>query len=255
MEKYMLDESKIRIDDLQLNGFRLAQEPGKFCFGTDSVMLAEYAYRQAKKNIKIMELCCGNGAVSMLMLAREVSFDITGVEIQRDVSELAAYNARLNGVCEKFRVINRDLTGLEKEYNGLFDMVVANPPYMAKGTGITSPKENSMLSREESSADFETMTKVAAGLLKDKGKFIFIQKPNRTAELIRILGQNKLELKNLQTVQSKPNQRAKLALFSAVKNGGVWCDIEPPIVIYNEDGSYTDELLKIYHVEKKQKQD
>ena len=247
----MIDESKLRIDDLQLNGFKLAQEPGKFCFGTDSVMLAEYAYRQSKKNIKIMELCCGNGAVSMLMLARENSFDITGVEIQNDVCELANYNAKLNGVESKFRAVNSDLTILGKEYDGIFDMVVANPPYMAKGTGLTSPKENNMLSREESSADFDALAEAAAALLKDKGKFVFVQKANRTAELIKILGQNRLELKNLQTVQSKPNQRAKLALFTAAKNGGVWCDIEPPIIIYNEDGSYTDELLKIYHVEKK----
>lgn len=247
----MLNENRIRTDDLQINGFKLAQEPGKFCFGTDSVLLAEYAFRQAGKNMKVMELCCGNGAVSMLMLAREMSFDITGVELQRDVCELAEYNARLNGVSDKFRVLNCDLTSLGKEYNGSFDMVVANPPYMAKGTGLTSPKENSMLSREESSASFDTVAKAAADLLKDRGKFVFVQKANRTAELIKILGQNRLELKNFQAIQSKPNQRARLALFACSKNGGLWCDIEPPIVIYNEDGSYTDELLKIYHADKK----
>ncbi len=247
----MLDESNLRIDDLQLSGFKLAQDPSKFCFGTDSVMLAEYVSRQVKKKNRVMELCCGNGAVSMLLLAREPSLNIIGVELQKDVSELASYNAVLNGVEDSFRVVNADLLELGAEYNHLFDIVMVNPPYMAKGTGLTSPKENSMLSREESSAGFEEITAVAGRLLKDRGKFVFVHKANRLAELIAILEKNRFALKNLQAIQSRPNQRAKLILLTAAKNGGSWCDIESPIIIYNTDGSYTKELLQIYHVEKK----
>lgn len=237
-----------RIDDLMLNGYRLMQNPKQFCFGTDSVLLADFAVNMTKKGQRIAELCCGNGAVSVLMMARRDDNRITGFELQKDVWELCEKNIELNSLEGKMDAVNTDLKLIGAEYYNMFDAVVVNPPYMAKDTGFDSRGDNKRISRQESEATFEDIVRISKKMLKTKGKLIFVHKASRTGELITTLSAYNFALKTLQCIHSKKDSPSSLVLMSASKGGGSWCDILNPIIIYNDNGSYTEELLKIYHM-------
>lgn len=236
-----------RLDDLQIKGYKLLQNKNQFCFGTDAVLLADFAEKLCKKRNKVIELCCGNGAISLLMYARNDTLNITGVEIQRDVALLANHNKEINGIGESLNFINEDLNKLDTTHSNVYDMVVVNPPYTPPMCGLTSPDGNKSLSRQELTADFDGITQTAKRLLKTKGKFVFIHKANRLGEIINTLKKYGFEIKVLRSVQSKRNSDAKLILVCASKDGGSWCDIKPPLVIYNDDGTHSDEIYEIYY--------
>lgn len=242
-------EEGYRLDDLMIGGFRLIQNTSQFCFGTDSVLLAEFATAHTKGRDRIAELCCGNGAVSVLMLARRGQNVITGFELQRDVAELCRRNIELNGLGEHFDVVNSDLNLISAEHFNRYDAVVVNPPYYPAGSGPAIADENRRLSREEGTADIRNICSAARRMLKTKGRLIMVHRASRLGELTARLSETGFELKNLRCVHSKASSPASLVLVCASKLGGAWCDIEPPVVIYNDDGSYTKELLGIYHMD------
>jgi len=244
----MNDFDGLRTDDLMIAGYRLLQDPEKFCFGTDSVMLADFASDHVKKKCRIAELCCGNGAVSVLIYARRPDVTLTGFELQRDVWELCVKNIELNGLGGSMSAFNTDLRDIPKEHNGLYGAVVVNPPYSAPGRGLDSPDENRRLSRSESSADLSDIIAVSRRLLTTGGKLIMVHRPDRTAEIFSLLRDGGFEPKAVRFVHSRADSKASMVLISASKGGGVWCDVEAPVIIYDENGGYTDRLLRIYHM-------
>lgn len=244
------DSDEYRLDDLQIKGYKLLQNKNQFCFGTDAVLLADFAVKHIKNKSKVMEMCCGNGAISILMHARNSNLVITGVEIQKDVAALAMHNKEINEIGDEIRILNEDLNTLDSTHTNMYDAIVVNPPYTNPKSGLTSPDKNKSISRQELTADFEGITKTAKRLLKTKGKFIFVHKANRLGEIIVTLKKYDFEIKKLRSVQSRKDTDAKLILVCAGKDGGCWCDIYPPLVIYNDDGTNTDEIYEIYAREK-----
>ena len=242
-------EEGYRLDDLMIGGFRLIQNTRQFCFGTDSVLLADFATTHTKGRDRIAELCCGNGAVSVLMLARRGENLICGFELQKDVCELCERNIELNGLTEHMKVVNTDLKLIGKEHYNLYDAVVVNPPYYSAGSGPRIEDDSRRLSREEGSADLGDIIRMAKKMLKTRGKLIMVHRASRLGELAALLAENGFALKALQCVHASSDSPASLVLVSASKQGGVWCDVEPPVIISGEDGGYTPQLLRIYHMD------
>ena len=252
MEEFnRFDPDGYRLDDLQIGSFRLMQDKRRFCLTTDSVILAEFASRACPKNARVVEAGCGNGAVSILMAARRDDIRITGIEILDSDASLARYNSSINGLTDRFEVITGDVRDIPSGMTESFDIFVVNPPYVPSEKGLTSPSEDVAGARSEGTLTFFEAAQAGKRMLRNKGRFIFVNKASRLDELIAALSENRLSLKRVRFIHSKKSSPAYLLYGEAVKNGGRQVTVEPPLVLHGEDGSYTDEVYGIYHMEKR----
>ena len=159
---------------------------------------------------------------------------------------MAVRSVKLNHLENVMEIINCDINELRLENNS-FDAVVTNPPYKKLETGIVAKNNKQMISRFETSANLDDWIKISSGLLNNKGSFYMVYRTDRMSELFCILKKYKLEVKKIRFVYSFLNKQSKMVLLKAVKYGGVFLKVESPLIIYNDDGSYTDEILKIYN--------
>jgi tRNA1Val (adenine37-N6)-methyltransferase len=185
------------------------------------------------------------------LLAKNDIKNITGVEVQESVAEMASRSIELNKLQNKFNIINCNVKDiLHNVQRESFDVVVTNPPYKKVNTGGKNEDEGKLISRHEVLADVNDFIEASKKVLKDKGAIYIVHRPERIADIICALRKNKLEPKKIQFVYSKKeSSEAKLVLIKAIKNGGQFLKIEKPLYIYEDDGSYTKEVLKIYNKE------
>ena len=237
-----------RIDDLQINDYKIIQNKDGFCFGIDSVLLSEFA-KDIKKNSQVIDLGTGTGILGFLLLAKYEIKNVTGIEVQSEVVDMANRSIELNNLKNKFKIINCDikniLSNVERES---FDVVITNPPYKKINTGGKNENEKKLISRHEYLADIFDFIKAAKKILKNNGTLYMVHRPERLSDIICGLRENKIEPKKIRLVYSKEDSNeAKLVLIKAVKNGGDFLKIEKPLYIYKENGEYTEEVLKIYN--------
>lgn len=236
-----------RIDDLEYKGLKIIQNTEGFCFGIDAVLLSDFA-KEIKNNSKVIDLGTGTGILSILLSGKTNLNKIYGIEIQKQVAEMAQRSVKLNNLEDKIEIINENIKNLANIFEkNSFDAIVTNPPYKKLNTGEKNEKENKLISRHEITASLEDFIKISFDLLKDKGTLYMVHRPERLAEIIYKLKQNKLEPKVIKLVHSNINSEPKLILIKAVKNAKEFLKIEKPLFIYNEDGNYTEEILKIYN--------
>lgn len=233
-----------RIDDLQYKGLKIIQNTEGFCFGIDSVLLTEFA-KDMKKNKTIVDLGTGTGIIGILLTKKVEASKVIGVELQKDVAKMAKRSVELNNLQNVMQIINEDVHSLSLEKNS-FDYIVTNPPYKKRGTGIINKEDKQLISRHETTVNLEEWIEVASNLLKDNGAIYMVHRPERLNEIIQDLRKYKLEPKRIRFVYPKKNKDANLVLIKAVKYANEFLKVEKPLIIYNEDGSYTDEILKIY---------
>jgi len=266
----MLLKENERIDDLEINGFRIIQNPSSFCFGMDAVLLANFA--SSKKNFRVADLGTGTGIIPLVMAAKGKGKEFVAFEIIPEMADMASRSGKLNGIEEHFHVINMDIrdiipnpdisqesnkTGKNKTDNsdagfsdmikkGTFDFVTSNPPYIKVDSGLHNPSSSLNVARHEISVTLRDIIQAAAYLLKDKGSFAMVHKPFRLPEIITELKATGLEPKRLRLVQPKAGKEPSTILIEAVKGGGEFLRIEPTLVIYDDDGNYTEDVLEIY---------
>ncbi len=233
-----------RIDDLQFEDLKIIQNTEWFRFGIDSVLLTEFA-RDIKDGKKIVDLGTGTGIISILLSKKVNPSKIIGVEVQEDVYKMAKKSIALNNLEDVLEIINSDIKDLKLEKN-FYDVVVTNPPYKKLGTGINADNEKQQISRFETTASLDDWIKTASGLINSKGSFYMVYRTDRLVEVFETLRKYKLEPKRVRFVYSNINSESKLVMIKAVKNANPYVKIEKPLVIYNLDGSYTDEILNIY---------
>ena len=233
-----------RIDDLQYKGLKIIQNTNGFCFGVDSVLLTEFA-KDMKKNKTIVDLGTGTGIIGILLSKKVEASKVIGIEIQKDVAEMASRSVELNNLQNIMQILNEDVKSLSLEKNS-FDYVVTNPPYKKIGTGIINKEDKQIISRHETTVNLDEWLKVASNLLKDNGAIYMIHRPERLNEIIENIRKYRLEPKRIRFVYPKVSKDANLVLIKAVKYANSFLKVEKPLIIYNEDGSYTDEILKIY---------
>ena len=236
-----------RIDDLEYKGLKIIQNKNGFCFGIDSVLISDFAQRM-KKGSKVLDLGTGTGIISILLSKKQENLKIYGIEIQEDVAEMAERSIKLNGLENDIKIINDNLKNLNDyfEVNSI-DAIVTNPPYKKNNTGLKSDDYKNLVSRHEIECTLEDIIVISKKLLKDKGEMYMINRAERLVDIVSCMRKNRLEPKEIRFVHSKQNESPTLVLVRAVKNAGEFLKIEKPLIIYNEDGSYTDEILEIYN--------
>ena len=235
-----------RIDDLQLNNFKIIQNKDGFCFGVDAVLLSDFA-KDIRDNSKVLDLGTGTGIIATLLCAKTKLSKIYGIDIQKDVCDMASRSIKLNNLEDKFQIINSNIKDLNNIFEeASFDAIVSNPPYKKENSGLKNEAETKLISRHEITASLEDFVSVSSKLLKNNGNIYMVHRPERLSDLFYSLKKYNLEPKKLRVVQSYVDSKPKLVLVKATKNAKSFLNIEEPLVIYNKDGSYTDEIFKIY---------
>ena len=239
-----------RLDDLEINGYRIIQKKSGFCFGSDSVLLSGFASQKGigiKKNSSVLDLGTGTGVIGILLCAKTSLKDIYGIEIQKNMAEMAGRSVKLNNLQDKMKILNYDIKEIPNvlEKNS-FDAVVTNPPYKSRESGVGNVDVIQDVSRHETSASLEDFISVSGMMLNSQGSFYMVNRVERMAEIFEIMRRNKIEPKVLRFIYSNENSEGKLFLIKGVKNGRRFLKVLSPLIMYKEDGSYTDEVLKIY---------
>jgi len=239
-----------RIDDLQINNLKIIQNSQGFCFGIDSVLLSDFA-KNIKINSKVIDLGTGTGIIAILLTAKTSVDSILGVELQEGVADMAKRSVILNHLENKVNIINEDIRNLNKLLNiGGYDAIVTNPPYMKQNTGLINENNAKLISRHEIECTLEDIAKISYKLLKDNGEIYMVHRPDRLVDIMGIFRKYKLEIKEMRLVYSNENSQANLVLIKAKKNGKPFLKIQKPLYIYNNEGEYTEEILRIYNKEK-----
>lgn len=236
-----------KIEDLQLKDLKIIQNKKGFCFGIDSVLLSDFA-KEIKKGAKVLDLGTGTGIIATLLCAKTELKEIIGVEIQEEVCKMAQKSIQLNQLENKFKIINENILNLNKkiEKNSI-DAIVTNPPYKKKGSGIINEEEKKNIARHEITATLEDFIKISKELLKDKGEFYMVHRPERMVDIFSLMRRYKIEPKEVRLVFSNEKNPPKMVLIKGVKNGGKYLKFRENLYVYKDNGMYTDEILKIYN--------
>ena len=234
-----------RIDDLQRNGYQIIQDPGRFCFGMDAVLLSGFA--KAKEGDNVLDLCTGTGIIPILMEAKTKAEKFTALEIQEDSADMARRSVLLNHLEEKIDIVTGDVKEADTLFKAAsFDVITCNPPYMTGQHGLQNKDEAKTIARHEVLCTLEDVIKCAARLLKPGGNFYMVHRPFRLSEIMVLLHTYKLEPKRMQLVYPYVDKEPNMVLIEAVRGGKPRMTIERPLIVYKEQNVYTDEIYDIY---------
>lgn len=235
-----------RLDDLQVLGLKIIQNPTKYCFTSDAVLLANTA--RAKRLDKVCDLCCGSGIIAILIAAKQKVKKVVGVEIQPSLADMAKRSVMLNDLGEQVEIMCESVQQCRNTLDkGSFDVVVANPPYEKKGVGQYF--DNSIaICRSEIELEFFELADCASDLLKYGGKFFLIHRADRLAELIFELKKVNLEPKVITLIYPTKSKAPNTVIIESVKGGKPSVKIKS-LVIYEHNNTYTDDAKKLYSME------
>ena len=235
------------IEDLQLNGLRLIQKKNAFRFGMDSVLLAHFA--DIRPGDTAADLGTGNGVLLLLLYGRNKGKQYYAMDIQQEAAELAERNARLNGLEDRICVIHADAQDAVKYIPSCsVDAVVCNPPYGQPSAALVSPRESKAVARNQNQNTLGNLFRGAFEILKGRGKLSIVYPAPQMLYVMKQLQQNHLEPKRFQLVYPYAGKPANLVLIEAVKDARPTLHPMPPLVIYETDGSLTNELKSVYHI-------
>jgi len=229
--------------DLQNNGLVIIQKESGFKFGTDAVLLSDYA--SSVKADKILDLCTGNGIIPILLSAKTTASSITGIEIQHEIADTAKRSVSLNMLNSRVFIDEGDLRCNSYPINS-FDMITCNPPYMKCGSAVMNQNDSRTIARHEVMCTIDDVTKVSAALLKNKGHLVMVHRPSRLSDVIFSMKSHHIEPKRLRMVHSSVTSPPSMFLIDGILNGGQELKIEPPLILTNPDGSESEEYKKIY---------
>ena len=234
-----------RLDDLQRNGYQIIQNPEKFCFGMDAVLLSGFA--RAKESDICLDMGTGTGIIPLLMEGKYHCARLTGLEIQEESADMARRSVALNGLSDKIQIITGDIKEADRIFKSAsFDCITCNPPYMIGQHGITNPDAPKAIARHEILCTLEDVVSQAAKLLKPGGRFYLVHRPFRLAEIITSLTSHKLEPKRMQLVYPYVDKEPNMVLIEAVRGGRSRMTVEKPLIVYEKPGVYTPEIYDIY---------
>ena len=234
-----------RLDDLQRNGFQIIQDPERFCFGMDAVLLSGFA--RAKEGDRVLDLGTGTGIIPILMAGKTEAKELVGLEIQKESAEMASRSVALNDLGERVKIIQGDIREAGQIFDAAsFDVVTSNPPYMIGGHGLKNPDAPKAIARHEVLCDLEDVVKAAAKCLKSGGKFYMVHRPFRLAEIMVVMHEYHLEPKRMQLVYPFVDKEPSMVLIEGARGGRSRLTVEKPLIIYESEGKYTREIYDIY---------
>ena len=221
-----------RIDDLG-NGYKIIQNPDSFCFGTDSVLLSDFAV--AKYNQVVVDLCSGNGIIPILLCAKTRAEHITGIEIQKSSFDLAVQSIELNNLQDRVSFINDDLKNALNHFkSGSVDVITCNPPYMLAGSGFENSCDSKTIARHEVMVTIDDIASISSKLLKFGGKIYMVHRCDSLCDVLCALRKYNLEPKRLQMIHPHVDDAPNLFLVEALSGGNPSLKLEKPVYMYKE---------------------
>lgn len=237
-----------RIDDLQLDGLRIIQNPAGFCFGVDAVLLSNFI--KLKSGERAVEFGTGTGVIPILLCGRKHFEKITAFEVQPEVADMARRSVLLNGLNDRIEVVEDNLKEARRYIDpASVDVVFSNPPYMSTNGGLKNDHAMKTISRHEVLCTLEDIISEASKLLKFRGRFYMIHRPNRLVDILTLCRHYKLEPKEIRMIQPYVDKKPNIFLIMCSKGGNSDLKFLDPLIVYEKDGCYTQEIHKIYGME------
>ena len=234
-----------RIVDLERNGYRIIQDRERFCFGIDAVLLTGFV--NVSSGESVLDLGTGTGIIPILLEAKTEGEHFTGLEIQTESADMAERSVALNHLCEKINIVRGDIKEASAIFGAsTFDVVTTNPAYMTENHGLKNPDEPKAIARHEIKCTLEDVIRESAKVLKPGGKFFMVHRPRRMVEIIEVMRKYKIEPKRIKLVHPFANREANMILIEGRRGGKPMMKVEPPIIVYKEQGVYSDEIHEIY---------
>lgn len=234
-----------RLDDLQRDGLKIIQDPKKFCFGMDAVLLTSFI--SLPKNKTILDLCTGSGVIPLLLTAKADPAHIDALEIQADSVDMAKRSVLWNHLSDRITIYGGDV----KEASALlgrskYDAVTVNPPYMNDRHGLKNPDLPKAIARHEVLCTLEDVIRESQALLVPGGHFFMVHRPFRLPEILHVMMEYQLEPKRLRLVYPYLDKGPNMVLIEGVRNGNPMLKVEAPLIVYEKDGQYTQEVSELY---------
>lgn len=234
-----------RLDELHRNNYKIIQNPNKFCFGMDAVLLSGFA--EVKEGEVALDLGTGTGIIPILLEAKTKGSHFSALEIQEESADMARRSVAYNNLTDKIDIITGDIKEASKLFKAAsFDVVTTNPPYMTNHHGLVNPDLPKAIARHELLCTLDDVVREASKVLRTGGRFYMVHRPTRLVEIINTLTKYKLEPKRMKMVHPYSNKEPNMVLIEAVRGGKSMIKVEAPLIVYQAPNQYTDEIYDIY---------
>ena len=234
-----------RLDDLQIKGYEIIQSPGRVCFGMGAVLLSAFA--KVKAGECVLDLGTGTGILPILLVAKTKGKHFTGLEIQEESADMACRSVRHNRLEEQIDIVTGDIKEASQIFGkGSMDVITTNPPYMIGGHGMANPESAKAIARHEVLCTLEDIIRESARILKAGGRFYMVHRPFRLAEILTAMCEAKLEPKRMRLVYPYVDKEPNMVLIEGIRGAKSRMTVDPPLIVYEKDGSYTREILEYY---------
>jgi tRNA1Val (adenine37-N6)-methyltransferase len=232
--------------DTFFNGrIQVKQDRGGYRFSIDAILLANLAVPRPED--KVVDLGAGCGIISLILAYRHPGLTVYGVEVQAELARLAIFNVQDNQLQDRITILDTDMKTLNPDMTaGPVDLVVCNPPYRRPGSGRINPNHQRAVARHELRANLQDVVASARRILKTTGRFVTIYTAERTADLLCQMRADSIEPKRIRTIHGDAGSAAKLVLIEGIKSGNPGLKIAPPLIVYQENGDYTDEVQRMF---------
>ncbi|HZJ84123.1 MAG TPA: tRNA1(Val) (adenine(37)-N6)-methyltransferase [Syntrophomonadaceae bacterium] len=233
------------LDDLILGDLKIIQARKGYRFSLDALLLAHFCSTDGVRDV--FDFGTGSGIIPIILTFRAPELKITGIDLQAQMVERARRSVKLNNLQDKIGILEQDIKKLEEVFSkGLADLVVCNPPFYKKGEGQLSSNSEAAIARHELELTLGEIIKQASYILKDRGKIALIQRASRLTEVISLFTDYKIKTSRIRMVHTKLDSEAKLCLIEGQKHGRLPLEILAPLIIYQADGQYSEEIKKWY---------
>lgn len=231
--------------ELWPGGPRYAQAE-HFRLGTDSVLLADFvSFSGTGRGI---DLGCGGGILTLLLLTRLQRLQMTGLEILPDAAERAKENLRTNDLEMRGNIVCGDIRNVRSLFKtGSFDLAVANPPFFPLGSGAVSPDPARAAARGEQNCTLNELCAAASFLCRTGGRFFLVHRPVRLSEIFVTMSAHGIEPKRMRFVCAREGAAPSLVLIEGRRGGACGLTVEPALFLENGFGEESEELRRIYH--------
>ena len=234
-----------RLDDLQVKGYHIIQNPSKFCFGMDAVLLSNFA--RVKKGEKVLDIGTCTGIIPILLEAKTEGEHFTGLEIQEESADMARRSVAYNHLEDKIDIVTGDVKEAVNLFGSVFfDVVTTNPPYMIGAHGLQNKDSAKAIARHEVLCDLDDILRESAKVLRPGGRFYMVHRPFRLAEILSKMCAYKIEPKRMRLVHPYIDKEPNMVLIEGSRGGNSRMTVEPPLIVYREKNVYSEELLGEY---------